>query len=137
MQISVQTPEKLAGCNLSFALRRIESVFDNNAQFNLLRGRQRSPSKLRDLQDTVARDVRNSWLTATTAYQRVDVSRQLLQQANLSLDLAQTRYKLGLGSIVELSQAQLQQTQAQIGSAQATYEYRLSLRALQFQVGTL
>jgi len=60
-----------------------------------------------------------------------------VQQANLSLDLAQTRYKLGLGSIVELSQAQLQQTQAQIGSAQATYEYRLSLRALQFQVGTL
>src|SRR5690348_14406858 len=44
---------------------------------------------------------------------------QLLQQANLALDLSQTRYKLALASIVELSQAQLQQTQALIGSAQA------------------
>ncbi len=42
------------------------------------------------------------------------VTQQLLDQANLALNLAQARYKLGLGSIVELSQAQLQQTQAQI-----------------------
>lgn len=41
--------------------------------------------------------------------------------------MSQTRYKLGPASIVELSQAQLQQTQAQIGSAQATYQYRLAL----------
>ena len=98
---------------------------------------QASKEQLRNLQDTIARDVRNGWLNATTAYQRVDVSRQLLHQANLSLDLAQTRYKLGLGSIVELSQAQLQQTQAEIGNAQATYDYKLALRALQFQVGNL
>lgn len=60
---------------------------------------------------------------------------QLLQQANLALDLSQARYKLGLASIVELSQAQLlQQTQAQIGSAQATYQYRLALAVLNFQI---
>ena len=55
----------------------------------------------------------------------MSVSEQWLAQANQALDLAQTRYKLGLSSIVELSQAQLQQTQAEIGSAQAGYEYRL------------
>jgi outer membrane protein len=38
-----------------------------------------------------------------------------------------------LGSIVELSQAQLQQTQAQIASVQAGYDYRLSLAVLQYQ----
>ncbi|HET7752053.1 MAG TPA: TolC family protein [Terriglobales bacterium] len=48
--------------------------------------------------------------------------------------MSQTRYKLGLASIVELSQAQLQQTQAQIGSAQATYQYRLALAVLNFQI---
>jgi hypothetical protein len=42
---------------------------------------------------------------ANTAFQRMDVTRQLLDQANLALDLAQTRHKLGPGSIVELSQA--------------------------------
>ena len=89
--------------------------------------------RLADLRNTIARDVRNSWLNANTAFQRMDVTRQLLDQANLALDLAQTRYKLGLGSIVELSQAQLQQTQAQISSAQAGYDYRLALAVVRYE----
>jgi len=88
---------------------------------------------LLDLKNTISRDVRNSWLGANTAYQRLSVTQQLLDQADLSLKLAQTRYNLGLGSIVELSQAQLQQTQAQIGYAQAGYDYRLALAMLQYQ----
>ncbi len=77
--------------------------------------------------------MRTSWLNANTAYQRVSVTQQLLDQASLGLDLAQTRYKLGLSSIVELSQAELQQTQAQISSAQAGYDYRLALTVLRYQ----
>jgi outer membrane protein len=46
---------------------------------------------------------------------------------------AKTRYDLGLSSIVELSQAQLQQTQAQISNPQAGYDYRLALAILQYQ----
>jgi outer membrane protein len=91
--------------------------------------------QVRDLRDKIARDVRVTWLQSNTAYQRVSVTAQLLQQANLALDLAQTRYKLGLSSIVELSQAQLQQTDAQIGNANARYEYLTTLSALNFQMG--
>jgi outer membrane protein len=86
-----------------------------------------------DLRNTISRDVRTSWLSATTAFDRVNVSEQLLAQANQALDLAQTRYKLGLSSIVELSQAQLQQTQGEIGNAQAEFEYRLALSILRYQ----
>ncbi|HVN20719.1 MAG TPA: TolC family protein, partial [Dongiaceae bacterium] len=93
--------------------------------------------RMSDLRNRISRDVRTSWLAASTAYDRVNVSQQLLAQANLALDLAQTRYKLGLSSIVELSQAQLQQTQAQIGSAQAESEYRLALSSLRYQTGSL
>jgi len=89
--------------------------------------------RLMDLRNRISRDVRTSWLSASTAFDRVTVSEQLLAQANLALDLAQTRYKLGLSSIVELSQAQLQQTQAEIGNAQAGYEYRLALSVLRYQ----
>jgi outer membrane protein len=89
--------------------------------------------RLVDLRNTITRDVRTSWLNANTAYDRLDVTNQLLKQANLALDLSQTRYKLGLGSIVELSQAQLQQTQAEISQAQAGYEYRLALAVLRYQ----
>jgi len=94
---------------------------------------QAARQRLLDLHNQISRDVRTSWLAANTAYDRVGVSQQLLAQANQALDLAQTRYKLGLSSIVELSQAQLQQTQAEIGSVQAGYEYRLALSALQYQ----
>ncbi len=93
--------------------------------------------RLIDLRDQISRDVRTSWLAASTAFDRVNVSEQLLAQANLALDLAQTRYKLGLSSIVELSQAQLQQTQAEIGNAQAGYEYRLALAVLRYQTSGL
>ncbi len=94
---------------------------------------QADQQRFLDLRNNIARDVRTSWLNANTAYDRLDVTNQLLKQANLALDLAQTRYKLGLGSIVELSQAQLQQTQAEIAQAQAGYEYRLALSVLQYQ----
>jgi len=91
--------------------------------------------QLRDLRDRIARDVRVTWLQANTAYQRASVTAQLLQQANLALDLAQTRYKLGLSSIVELSQAQLQQTDAQIGNSTARYDYLATLSSLRYQTG--
>jgi outer membrane protein len=98
---------------------------------------QAATQRLMDLRNRISRDVRTSWLTASTAFDRVSVSEQLLAQANTALDLAQTRYKLGLSSIVELSQAQLQQTQAEIGSAQAGYEYRLALSVLRYQTSGL
>ena len=94
---------------------------------------QAAHDRLIDLRNRISRDVRTSWLNATTAYSRLSVTQQLMDQANLALDLAQTRYNLGLGSIVELSQAQLQQTQATISNAQAGYDYRLALSVLRYQ----
>ena len=94
---------------------------------------QAAAEKLRDLRDRIARDVRTSWLNAETAYDRLAVTQQLVDQANLAFSLAQSRYKLGLGSIVELSEAQLQQTQAQITNVGAGYDYRLALAVLQYQ----
>lgn len=98
---------------------------------------QATRQRLTDLRNRISRDVRTAWLATTTAFDRVHVSEQLLSEANLALDLAQTRYRLGLSSIVELSQAQLQQTQAEIASAQAESEYRLALSTLLFQTGSL
>jgi len=98
---------------------------------------QAAEQRVLDLRNRISRDVRSAWLNARTAYQRLSVSSQLLDQANRALDLSQTRYRLGLGSIVELSQAQLQQTQAQIGNAQAGYEYRLAQSVLRYQTGNL
>ena len=93
-----------------------------------------SGEQLRDLKDRIANDVRTSWLNAITAYNRINVSQQFLDQTNLALNLSQTRYNLGLSSIVELSQAQLQQTQAEIEFAAAKYQYRIAESVLRFQI---
>lgn len=92
---------------------------------------------LRDLQDRIARDVRKAWLDSGSAYQRLSATQQLLDEANQSVNLAQARYKLGLSSIVELSQAQLSQTQAQIEEASAKYDYEQQTSVLNYELGNL
>jgi outer membrane protein len=96
---------------------------------------QATAQQTRQLRDVIVRDVQTAWLDANNAFTRLGVTAQLLNQANESLSLAQTRYKLGLSSIVELSQAQLQQTEAEITNTNAQYQYRLTLAALKFQTG--
>ncbi len=91
--------------------------------------------QVQDLRQTIARDVRKTVLQAQSNFQRIAVTQQLLDQANAAFDLAQTRYKFGLSSIVELSQAQLAQTEAQIDYASARYSYQGSLAALRYQTG--
>jgi len=91
--------------------------------------------RLRDLENRVRRDVQVAWLDARTAFQRLDLTRQLSEQAAGALDLAQSRYDLGLGSIVELSQAQLNKTQADLEGASATYDYQVDMAVLAHATG--
>jgi outer membrane protein len=92
---------------------------------------------LRDLEDRVARDVRTAWLNANSAFQRLSVTEELLREATLAEDLAASRYRMGLSSIVELTQAQLNMTQAQIAEASAKYDYHARISELLYQQGLL
>lgn len=98
---------------------------------------QAADQRLRDLQDRVARDVRTAWEHARTAFEAIAPSEQMLAQANMALNLSQGRYNLGLASIVELTQAQLGQTQAQVENLSAQYDYQQAYAALQYTLGAL
>jgi outer membrane protein len=98
---------------------------------------QAATQNINDLANRITRDVRVAYLAATTAFRRLDLTDQLLKQAQLALDLAQSRYDLGLSSIVELSTAQLNLTSAQIAVAGARYDYQSQRSLLEFQIGTL
>lgn len=93
--------------------------------------------RLRNLRQQVERDVRSAWISASTAYQRIPVTEEFLKQAQLALELAQGRYNLGLASIVEITQSQLNLTQAQIENVSATYDYQVAYAQLQYTVGAL
>lgn len=90
-----------------------------------------------DLSIHVSEQVRVAWLEANTAFRRLDVTARLVAQAEQTLRLAQTRYDIGLGSIVELNQAQLSQVSAEIAAAGAKYEYLSRRAALSFVTGAL
>ena len=94
-------------------------------------------SDLQALAIQVAREVRVAWLEASTAVRRLQVTSRLAAEANEALRLAQTRYEAGLGSIVELSQAQLNQTSAEIQNATARYEYLSRRATLDYATGEL
>ncbi len=91
--------------------------------------------QIRNLRDTVARDVRTAVLNAQTSFRRIGVTQDMLNQANMALDLAQARYKIGLSSIVELTQAQLAQTQAEIDNTNALYTYQTALAEVRYEIG--
>jgi outer membrane protein len=91
--------------------------------------------QLLDLQNNVARDVRIAWLDTRKAYERLTLTRQLREQASLALDLAQSRYSLGLASMVEYSQAELQKTDADLEDTDAQYQYVLSQIVLAYRMG--
>lgn len=100
----------------------------------------RAAAAAKDVQDLslrIARDVRVAWLDANDAFQRLDVTARLVAQAAEALRLAQARYDSGLGSIVELNQAQLNQTAAQITAASAKYEYLSKGATLNYADGSL
>lgn len=122
-----------AGANVSIP---VFNGFLYNAEAKEARFRaSAAQEQVRNLRDIIARDVRTAVLNAQTAFQRIGVTQSMLDQANLALDLAQARYKIGLSSIVELTQAQLAQTQAEIENTNARYSYQTALAELRYELG--
>ena len=122
-----------AGANMSIPVFN-GFLFNAEAKDAKLRA-QAAQEDVRNLRNTIARDVRTAVLNAQTAYQRIAVTTQLLDQANLALDLATARYKIGLSGIVEISQAQLNQTQAEIDNTNSRYSYETALAVVRYEIG--
>jgi outer membrane protein len=97
----------------------------------------KSGENVRDVENNIIRDVRVSYQNAIYAKQKLDESRELLLSTAQALDLAMAKYSAGSSSIIEVSQAQLNQTAAQIQQATATYEYLTQRSMLNFQLGRL
>jgi len=124
-----------AGINLNipvfngglFAARRAEAGLQANAQ----------DRDVQQLQLEVSEQVRDAWYQANEAYQALDVTARLVAQSKEALRLAQDRYNAGLGSIVELNEAQLNETSAEIEAADATYTYLSRRTELDFAAGLL
>ena len=85
----------------------------------------------------IVRDVRMTWADARDAYLQIAVTQRLVDEANVAMRLAKARYDAGLGSIVELNQAELNQTSALITAATTRFDYLHAMTAFQFATGNL
>lgn len=122
-----------AGANISIPVFN-GFLFSARAKEAKLRANA-AQEQVRDMRNVIARDVRDAVLNTQNAFQRIGVTQEMLKESNMALNLAQARYQIGLSGIVELSQAQLSQTQAQIAYATARYSYQTALAVLHYQSG--
>jgi outer membrane protein len=134
-QVGLNDRYSAVGINVSVPLTKGNLYQAQRAEANFRANADEQ--RLQDLQNRVTRDVQVALLDAQTAYKRLDLTNQLLAETRDAADLAQQRYNLGLSSIVELTQAQLNQTQAEIQQSTAQYEYAIRDAALRFQRGLL
>ena len=130
-----QSTYAAAGLNISlpmlnggaFRARQAEAEFSARA----------AQQAVRQLEIDVAREVHLAILNANVARERVELARKLVDQSARALELARSRYDLGLSSIVEVSQAQLTNTQAEIQAVNARYDVQVQRIILQYQTGRL
>ena len=92
---------------------------------------------VRVLEDKIVRDVHIAWLEVNNAQEQLRTTEELVRNAAEAYDLAQARYQIGSSSIVELSQAQLSLTSAQIADAGARYNVFIQQANLNFETGAL
>lgn len=92
---------------------------------------------LGDAENLVVRDVRLAWLNTHAGFEALAVTDRLKRHAAEALTLAQSSYGIGMSSIVELSQAELNATEGEIAYDRAKYEYAIALAALDFELGRL
>jgi outer membrane protein len=124
-----------AGFNLSipvfngglFAAQRSQAAQEANA----------TAQDAQQLRLEVGEQVRDAWYRANEAYQSIDVTGRLVIESKKALRLAQDRYNAGLGSIVELNEAQLNETSAEIDASDALYKYLTRRAQLDFAAAQL
>jgi outer membrane protein len=92
---------------------------------------------VRVLEDNIVRDVHLAWLNVNSALEQLETTQELVRNAAEAYDLAGARYKIGSSSIVELSQAQLSLTSAQIANTNARYNVLIQQANLNYQTGVL
>jgi len=78
-----------------------------------------------------------AWAGLSVAYQRLDVTAEMLRAATQAQQLAKGRYDLGLASIVELTDSELNLTDAEIANLTAKYDYQSQYAMLQYTTGAL
>ncbi|PYN77641.1 MAG: hypothetical protein DMD96_23870, partial [Candidatus Rokuibacteriota bacterium] len=84
---------------------------------------------------TLIQNLEQAEIAVEAAQERIQAARVLITSAQENFRLAQGRFDVGVGTILELTDAQLALTQAQNTEAQALADYRIALAQLDRAAG--
>jgi outer membrane protein len=87
------------------------------------------------LRQNVTKDVDQAYLDVKAAWEFIRASKKALEAARENWRLAQGRYQVGVGSIIEVTDAQVQYSQADLTYVQALYDYRTAEARLDKAIG--
>jgi len=93
--------------------------------------------KLQQLQIGVGAEVELNYLNAVEANNRIDAAEVAVRAAQVSLDAAEGRYEGEVGTVIEVTDAQVKLRQAEVDRVQAYYDYNTALAALRAATGQL
>lgn len=88
-----------------------------------------------DIEQILTQQVTTSYLELQSLAQQIKLGEELVKTANEALQLARERYKLGLNSIVEVTQAEVSLTATQMRLAEAQYDYKIAEATLAYAIG--
>jgi outer membrane protein len=88
-----------------------------------------------NIQQALTQQVTNAYLDTVTFAQQIKLTEEQVKTAQEALQLARQRYKLGLGSIVEVTQSEVAVTAAQTKLAEAQYDYKIAEVTLAYAAG--
>jgi outer membrane protein len=123
----------------SFTLNFSWSLFDGGNRIGRYReakaNREASEARVRASDLDIAQQVEQAQLTVTETEERIQAAQVAVTSALENFRLAQGRFDAGVGTILELTDAQLALTQAQNTEAQALADFRNALAQLDRAVG--
>jgi outer membrane protein len=88
-----------------------------------------------DIEQILTQQVTASYLDLLSLAQQIKLGEELVKTAQEALQLARERYKLGLGSVVEVTQSEVSLTATQTRLAEAQYDYKIAEVTLAYAVG--
>ncbi len=98
-------------------------------------GLEIAQENLRRAELNAGAEVEDNFATAIQADRQIDVAQAATAAARISLEAAEGRYAAGLGTVLDVTDAELKLRQAQTDEVQAHYSYNTALAALRASVG--
>ena len=87
------------------------------------------------LSQNISKEVEQVYLDVNSAWELIRATKKALEAARENYRLAQGRYQVGVGSIIEVTDAQVQYFQADLRYVQALYDYRVAEAKLDKAIG--